>query len=281
MENETLFQPLLRSTRPVAVVEAGAAAFAVVFLVAVPATAFLAAAVVPFLAVEVAALPAAVRLTTVPVLASLVSLLALIRRAVLVAGRDGGARVGAAMRFVFVAVDVPLELELVLEAAVTFLATRVALAFSTMLESIRVAVAERDGPEFFSGEAGRAICDLTGDAGRDRFASREFEEVGDKTVGRTCALSVARAARIRFFAFSIFSKSFSLSPEIASLQRYISVLSTKVFRLTHTSCALEHVQLPSPQVQERAFVSWGSVELGYPLSRPPVEFLGLLLTLCI
>lgn len=221
IESTTLLQPLLRSTRPVAVAEAGAAALAAVFLVVVPATAFLAIAVVPFLAVEVAALPAAARLTTVPVLASLVSLLALIRRAVLVAGRDGGARVGAATRLVLVAVLVPLELELVLEAAVTFLATRVALAFSTMLESILVAVAERDEPAFLSGEAGRAICDLTGDAGRDRFASREFEEVGDKTwVGRTCALSLARAARIRFFAFSIFSKSFSLSPEIASLQRY-------------------------------------------------------------
>lgn len=127
-------------------------------------------------------LVAAVRLTTVPVLASLVSLLALTRRAVRVAGRDGGARVGAAGRLALVAAVVPFELELVLEAAVTFLATpaRVALAFSTMLESMLVAAAERDAPMFLRGEAGRAICDLMGDAGRDRF-SREFDEVGDKT----------------------------------------------------------------------------------------------------
>jgi hypothetical protein len=165
----------------VAVVEAGAAGLAAALLVVVPAAAFLAVAAVPFRAVEVAALAAAVRFTTVPVLASLVSLLALILRAVLVAGRDGGARVGAATRLVLAAAVVPFELELVLEAAVTFLATRVALAFSTMLDSMLVAVAERDCPTFLSGEAGRAICDLTGDAGRERFANREFDEVGDST----------------------------------------------------------------------------------------------------
>lgn len=173
-----------------AVVEAGVGALAAAFLVAAAVTPFLVELRVPFLAVEAADLAAAVRFTTVPVLASLVSLLALTRRAVRVAGRDGGARAGA--RLVLVGA-VPLELELVLDAAVTFLvvAARVALAFSTMLERIFVATADRAAPIPLRGEAGRAICDFAGDAGRGGMTMREFEEVGDKIcVGRTWPASV-------------------------------------------------------------------------------------------
>ena len=199
---------------------AGAAVFVVVFFVAPPVTPLLIEPMTPFFVVAAVALVAAVRFTTVPVLASLVSLLPLALRAFLVAGREGGAR-GAGARLVLAAVVVPFELELVLEAAVTFLAVPalVAFAFSTMLESIFVAAAaERAVPEFLRGEAGRAICDFVGDAGRVRFARREFDEVGDRTwAGRTWAASAAWAARTRFFAFSRCSISFSLSPEIASL----------------------------------------------------------------
>lgn len=165
-----------------------------------------------------AGLAAAPRFTTVPVLPSLVSLLLLTLRAFLVAGRDAGARdaAGAAARLVRVAAVVPLELELAFEVAVTFRAApaRVALAFSTMLDKTLVAVV-RVGPEFFSGEAGRAMADLTGDAGRGRFR-RELDEVGDKIcAGRTSAPGLTR---IRFLALS--TKSFSLSPEIGSLMRF-------------------------------------------------------------
>lgn len=185
-----MIQPLFRSTLPVAVVEAGVGALAVVFFVAAPATPFRVELAVPFLAVEAADLAAAVRFTTVPVLASLVSLLALIRRAVRVAGREGGARAGA--RLVLAGAVVPLELELVLDAAVTFLevAARVALAFSTILERMFVATAVR-APIPLRGEAGRAICDFAGDAGRGGITIRELDEVGDKIcVGRTWAASV-------------------------------------------------------------------------------------------
>lgn len=173
-----------RSTRPVPVV---AVDFAAVFLVVVvvplrtePAVVFLAAAprdAAPFL-------------TTVPELASLVSLLARDLRAVRVVGLEAGAReaVVVAARLVLVAAVVLVELVLAVEAVVTLRATPalVAFAFSTMLESMLVAVAERAVPEFFSGEAGRAMPDLTGEAGRDRFASLELEEVGERIcAGRT------------------------------------------------------------------------------------------------
>lgn len=123
-------------------------------------------------------------LTTVPALASLVSLVPLTRRPARVAGRDAGTLdiVVAAGRFGFAAVVVAFDAELVSEVVVTFLVPRlrVAFAFSTMLDNTLVAAAERDAPADFKGEPGRAICDLVGEAGRSRFTIREFEDVGDR-----------------------------------------------------------------------------------------------------
>lgn len=220
-------QARFRSTRPVPAVEAGAAAL-VVFLVP-PVTPFLIEFMTPFLAG--AALAAAPRFTTVPVLASLVSLLPLTLRALRVAGRDVGARgFVAATLLVRVAAVVLAELELVLEAAVTFLAApaRVAFAFSTMLD--RTFPAADRVVELFNGEAGRAMPDLTGEAGRTRFARRELDEVGERIcAGRTSAVA---AARIRFLAFSACSNSFSLSPEMASLH-HVSITKSRRVCTTH------------------------------------------------
>lgn len=190
--------------------DAGAAVFAAAFFAAAPVTPFLMLLIIDFLGAAVVFLPAPVFLTTVEVLASLVSLLSLTLRPARVAGRDAGAIV----RRVLVAAVVPLELELALEAVVTFreAAARVAFAFSTILERTLVAAADLVIPEDFNGEVGRAICDLEGDAGRSLFI-RELEEVGDKTcVGRMFPVSAPRAL---FLTASPFSTSFSLSPEIS------------------------------------------------------------------
>jgi hypothetical protein len=143
---------------------------------------------VPFLAVPF--LDVAPFLITVPELASLDSLLAIDLRPVRVAGREAGPReavLPGACLFLVAAV-LPVVLELVVEVVVNFreAPAREALAFSTMLESIFEAVVVREDVEFFNGEAGRAILDFVGDAGRDWFAIRELDEVGDKICpGRT------------------------------------------------------------------------------------------------
>lgn len=173
-----------------------------------------------FLMEAAGAFVAVLRLTTVDVLPSLDSLLALARRPVLVPGRDVGAReaAGAAFR----PLTVPAVLEVALEAVGAFFVTpaRVAFAFSTILERTLVAAADRDGPLCLNGEAGRATCVFSGDEGRSRFVRRELEEVGDNICAeRTEPRSGAWAARALFFALSACSKSFSLSPEIASLKR--------------------------------------------------------------
>lgn len=122
-------------------------------------------------------------MTTVPVLASLVSLLALTLRAFLVAGLAAGARdaVEGAAFLARGAAVVLVVLELVVEVVVTFLPTPalVAFAFSTMLENILDAVIDRTALGFLSGDAGRAMPDLIGEAGR--LANREFDDVGDRT----------------------------------------------------------------------------------------------------
>ena len=94
----------------------------VVFLAPAPVTPFLMVPIVVFL-VAAGGLPAPVFLTTVPVLASLVSLVPLALRPARVAGLDGGAAlgavVGAALRPLVPAV-VLFEPELASEVAVSF-----------------------------------------------------------------------------------------------------------------------------------------------------------------
>lgn len=218
--HEFLFiQPRFRRILPARVVEA-VAVFAAFFvseaLVGASAAFFLPACAVPRVV--------AVFLTTVPVLPSLVSLCRLTRRPVRVAGLVAGARdaVGvAAPRRVFAGAGLPAELPLVFDVVVTFLepAALDDLAFSTKLDSIFVAAAARPAPPIFRGDAGLAIPDLAGEAGRSRFMSRELEDVGDKIcAGRTGALSWPWSTRMRFFWPSPASISFSLSAEIASLR---------------------------------------------------------------
>jgi hypothetical protein len=217
-------QPRFLKTRPARVV-AGAAGFAaaVVFF-ASPLAVPLVKEAKPFLlAAAVVVFEVAVFLTTVLVLPSLASLVKLARRPSRVAGLDGGAlgAAGAAARRVLVAGagggGMPAELELVLDVVVTFLVpTREDLAFSTILESMFVAMAERLAP--FKGDPGRAIWDFAGDSGRI-LLSRELDDVGDRTCpGRTAALSGAWP-RVFFLGFSIFSISFSLSWEMSPLSR--------------------------------------------------------------
>jgi hypothetical protein len=181
------------------VVAAGAGAglaAVVVFLAPPPVTPFLIVLMTVLLGAAAAvALDAAVFLTTVPVLFSLVSLFSLTLRAMRVPGLDvaGLAAVVAAARRVRVAAVVPAELALVLEVVVSFRVApwRVARAFSTMLDSTLVAAAARPVADDLSGEPGRAICDFTGDAGRSLF-NRELDEVGDRTCpGRMAEVSVA------------------------------------------------------------------------------------------
>lgn len=130
-------------------------------------------------------LGAAFLLITVVVLASLISLVTLSRRPMRVAGLEVGALEAAeagARRVLLVAV-VPVVVVLVVDVVVTFLdpVARADFAFSTKLESIFVAVAVRVGAALLRGEAGLAICDLAGDAGRSRLAlRRELEDVGDR-----------------------------------------------------------------------------------------------------
>lgn len=203
-------QVRFRKTRPLAVVVAPAAVF-------VPATFFVSALAVPFLKVlitffvEAAAAPRAPVVfftTVVAVLPSLASLVALTRRPARVGGRDDAAAAGLR----------PFVAGAVLAVVVTFreAAGLAPLAFSTMLDRMLVAAAERVVPADLRGEPGRARP-LIGDAGRSRLASREFEDVGDKTcAGRT--LVVPGAARTRFLALSPYSRSFSLSPASSSLR---------------------------------------------------------------
>jgi hypothetical protein len=206
------FYARFRKVRPVPVLAVEGLLFAVVLRTA---------PVVPLRDVPIltgALLAAGPFLITVPLLDSLDSLLAIDLRVVRVPGREVGALevVVAGNAFLFLVAAVLLvDIELVVEFVVILrpapAPARVAFAFSTMLDSIPEAVAGR-----FSGEAGRAIPDLVGDGGR--FAIRELEDVGDKICpDRACDTSVVVAARALFLAVSVCSTSFSLSPEMASL----------------------------------------------------------------
>lgn len=208
-------QPRFLKTRPARVVVGAAGFAAAVVFFASPLAVPLVKEARPFLLVAaVVVFEAAVFLTTVLVLPSLASLVALTRRPSRVAGLDGGAlgAAGAAPRRVLVAGGgIPAELELVFDVVVTFLVpAREDFAFSTMLESMFVAMAERLAPAPLRGDPGRAIWDFAGDAGRI-LLSRELDDVGDKTcAGRTGALSGCWP-RVFFLGCSIFSISFSLS----------------------------------------------------------------------
>lgn len=216
-------QPRFRKTRPPVLEAFGAAAgFVAAFLVPPPATPLRIAPIVVFFVV------AAGFLTTVPVLPSLVSLVPLARWPARVTGLFAG---GGAFEVVVVAgrrplaaAVGPLQLELASEAAVTLRVApwRVAFAFSTMLERTLVMAADRLSPCDFNGDPGRAMCDLVGDAGRSRVASREFDEVGERTwMGRVDAASATWCPRA-FRSPLKFSISFSLSPATSPLSRGVS-----------------------------------------------------------
>lgn len=156
-----------RKTLPVRVV-AGAAVFATDAFFASPLA-------VPLVKVPIAfffagaAFVVAVFLTTVLVLASLVSLFALTRRPSRVAGREAGAfdAAGAAAARRVPIGAVVLELELAFDTVVTFLApaARDDFALSTRFDNMFDGAAERAVAVLFKGDPGLAICDLAGDAG--------------------------------------------------------------------------------------------------------------------
>lgn len=130
-------------------------------------------------AVVLAALEAVVFFTTVALLASLDSLVALIFRLPRVAAADGGG--AAAFRDRVVVARVGAGFVLAVDEVVVFLVTaagRVAFAFSTMLDRM---LDEDFVFRPLTGEAGRPITDLAGDAGRSAGRSLVFDEAGDRT----------------------------------------------------------------------------------------------------
>lgn len=160
-------------------------------------------------------------LTTVDVLPSLDSLMALTLRAVRVAGRvaeEGGWAAAPLLPLVAVpVVDVDPLVELaVVDVVVLRLvaAARVDRAFSTMLLSRLVALAS------LVGDTGRAMPDFAGDMGRSRGLRRELDEVGERTWPGLRVISVAAGpGRVFFLGMSmVVAMSFSLSPEISLLR---------------------------------------------------------------
>lgn len=122
------------------------------------------------------ALVAVVFFTTVAVLPSLASLVALTLRLPRVEAAVGGREGAVACR---VRVAVGPVLELVVDDAVAFLvpaAGRVPLAFSTMFDRI---LDEALGAGPLRGDAGLVIMLFVGDAGRSRGTIRVFDDVGD------------------------------------------------------------------------------------------------------
>ena len=218
-------QVRLRSTLPPAVVAAVAAALAaVVFFVSALAVPFL-NVLITFFVDAAAALRAPVVFFTivVAVLPSLASLVALTRRPARVGGLDAAA-VPAGLRPLAAAVAVlaPGVVVVTLREVVGL----APFAFSTMLERMLVAAADRVGPLDLRGEPGLAML-FIGEAGLSRLARREFEEVGESTcAGRT--LDGAAPARILFFALSAYSNSFSLSPASSSLCNVSIILHANV-----------------------------------------------------
>lgn len=157
-------------------------------------------------------------LTTVEVLPSLDSLVALTLRAVRVAGLEGWGGAAAVapllVRVVVVVAPPPLAELAVVDVVVlrAVAAARVERAFSTMLLSRLV-------PPILVGDTGRAMPDRPPGVGGGGWARspprwiRELDDVGDSTCPGLRTSSVAGPARVFFFGFSMLrSKSFSLSP---------------------------------------------------------------------
>lgn len=161
------------------------AAFAAgAFFVAVPVTPFLIVPMTVLLAAGGAAAAAVLFLTTVPVLPSLDSLMALTLRVArdVAPAREAGA-VAAAPFLAFVDAAVGAAAELAVEAAAVFrveAAARVDRAFSTMLLNIPLLLVGG-----LVGDTGRAINDRLGEGGaaaRSRAGrTRLLEEAGDST----------------------------------------------------------------------------------------------------
>lgn len=210
---------------------AGAAAAAVfaagAFLVVPPVTPLLMVLMTVLFAAGAAAalvVAAVLLFTTVAVLPLLVSLAALTLRAV----RDAAAAllaavvaVAAAPLLVLVAGGAFPLAELAVEDVVVFrvaAAARVDRAFSTMLLS-RLVV-----DPVLVGETGLAMSDLVGDGAAalpPRGTTRELDVVGESTW--PALPLIAAAPRVFFLGLSIFSASFSLSPEISSLIWHVSI----------------------------------------------------------
>lgn len=165
---------------------AGAAFAAGAFFVAVPVTPFLIVPMTVRLAAgAAAAAPAVLFLTTVPVLPSLDSLMALTLRVArdVAPAREAGAVAAAPFLVLVDAAAVGAAAEPAFEAAVTFrvvAAARVERAFSTMLLNIPLLLVAG-----LVGDTGRAINDRLGEgaaAARSRAGRmRLLEEAGDRT----------------------------------------------------------------------------------------------------
>lgn len=138
------------------------AAFVVAaFLVSALAVPFLNVLITFFVVAVAAALLPVVFFTTVVVLPSLASLVPLTRRPARVGGLDVAAVPGALRPLAVAGAVLALEAVVVTLRAVAGLFP---LAFSTMLERMLVAAADRVGPADLRGEPGRAMP-FTGDAG--------------------------------------------------------------------------------------------------------------------
>lgn len=153
---------------------------------------------------------AAVFLTTVPVLASLDSLVWLI---FLLPRVDPVADADVAAGFLALEA-VPVVLELVVAFRVPVVAPRVDLAFWTILE---IRLEEVFVPMALEGDAGLAIMDLAGEAalsaprGRTRALVSAGERICPGMLCGTSAVVAAVAPRTFFFGMTVGSTEFSLS----------------------------------------------------------------------
>lgn len=204
-ETDEALQVLFLSILPVVAVDPADAAFAVDFATPREAT-FLALPGAAFRAAAVFAIPAAFR-STVFALPSLDSSTSLALRVVRVPGLDRGP-LGAVVAVRFVRAVGVAELALEFDVVVTFLSP------PARAPAPATAAVGRAGLPPFKGELALYKYDLVGEVARLRFASRELDDVGDKTcAGRTTPASPPRAF---FLGFSP-TFSFSLSLVISSL----------------------------------------------------------------
>lgn len=201
-------------------------------MVAVPVTPFLIVPMTVLLAVAAGTAAAVVVLflTTVPVLPSLDSLMALTLRVVreVAPAREAGAVAVAPFLVLVAAAAVEPAAEFAAEDVVVLrvvAAARVERAFSTMLLNMPPLLVAG-----LVGDTGRAINDRAGEgaaAARSRGGrTRLLEDVGDSTwdgLGAGLVAAVAGLARGFFFGLSMCLISFSLSPpDISSLDQIVS-----------------------------------------------------------